>query len=86
LFPLDLLRQCLDYALNDNTKLPGVFDSLKAKFKVQGGRDLLSQVTKMNDFRNNYVAHQEKELKDSQLAEEQLKAWTEGLHRLSTAI
>jgi len=26
LSPLGLLRQCLDYAMNDNTKLTGAFD------------------------------------------------------------
>ena len=33
---LGLLRNCLDYALNDNTKIGGVFDALKAQ--VQSGR------------------------------------------------
>lgn len=85
LSPIGLLRQCLDYALNDNTRLSGVFDSLKAKFKVKGGRDLLSLVKSINDFRNNYVAHQEQELTDAKLAEEQLKVWIKGLHIISKA-
>jgi len=85
LFPLGLLRQCLEYSLNDKTKLTGVFDSLRAKFKVKGGRDLLSQVKKINDFRNNYVAHQEQELTDAKLAEEHLKVWIKGLHIINKA-
>src|SRR5207249_1671065 len=62
--PLGLLRNCIDYALNDTTKLTGVFAVLKDKFQVKGGRDLLATVTELNDFRNTYVAHQEKELSD----------------------
>ena len=58
---------------------------VKAGFKVQGGREMLSMVTGINDFRNTYVAHQEKELTDIDLAEKQLKAWIEGLRVLSGA-
>jgi type III restriction enzyme len=57
--PLGLLRSCLDYALNDNTKLSSVFDAVKAEFRFSGGRDLLDCVKSMNDFRNTRVAHQE---------------------------
>jgi type III restriction enzyme len=85
LSPLGLLRSCLDYALNDNTRLGGVFETLNARFKVQGGRALLSMVSGINDFRNTYVAHQEKDLLDQRLAEEQLKTWIEGLRELGAA-
>lgn len=44
---------------------------------------MLSMVKGINDFRNNFVAHQEKELTDAGLAERQLKAWIEGLLLLS---
>lgn len=37
--PLGLLRSCLDYALNDNTKLTGVFEALKSDFRFNGGRE-----------------------------------------------
>lgn len=81
--PLGLLRSCMDYALNDAAKIGGVFAAVKGKFKVQGGRDMLSMVKGINDFRNTFVAHQEKELTDVGLAERQLKAWIEGLRVLS---
>ncbi len=84
LFPLGLLRSCMDYALNDNTKIGGVFDSVRAKFKVAGGRALLSTVSEINDFRNKYVAHQEEELTDRKLTETQLKGWIEALKTLTT--
>ena len=73
LSPLGLLRSCLDYALNDNTKLVGVFDAVATGFKVSGARALLAQVEPVNDFRNIYVAHHEKDLTDKQLAEDSLK-------------
>ncbi|MGD0091264.1 MAG: DEAD/DEAH box helicase family protein [Planctomycetota bacterium] len=84
--PLGLLRSCLDYAMNDSTKIGGVFDAVRARFKVKGALDLLDKVSKLNDFRNNYIAHQEKELKDMKLAEAQLKAWIIGLKALSEAV
>ncbi len=81
--PLGLLRGCLDYALNDNTKIGGVFDAVRTRFKVKGGRDLLAMVTEINNFRNTYVAHQERELTDAKLAETNLKQWIQGLWKLS---
>ncbi len=83
--PLGLLRNCMDYALNDNNKIGGVFAAIKAKFQVKGGRDLLGTVTEINDFRNTYVAHQEKELTDAKLAEKHLHKWIQGLRTITTA-
>jgi len=82
LSPIGLLRSCLDYALNDPVRLGGVFEAVKAEFKVLGGRDLLSQVTRVNDFRNTYVAHQEESLSDQKLAAEHLKRWIDTLQVL----
>jgi len=79
LSPLGLLRSCLDYALNDKTKLSGVFESVTIGFKVSGARDLLAQVEAVNDFRNTYVAHHEKDLTDRPLAGDALKQWVECL-------
>ena len=78
--PLGLLRNCIDYALNDNTKITGVFEAIKNTFKVKGATDLLTVVTNINDFRNTYVAHQEKELTDVNLTREQLEKWIAGLY------
>ena len=79
LSPLGLLRSCLDYALNDKTKLSGVFEAVTTGFKMSGARDLLVQVETVNDFRNMYVAHHEKNLTDRQLAEASLKQWIQCL-------
>jgi len=82
--PFGLLRNCYDYALNDNTKLTGVFEAVKKKFRVEGARAVLDMVNDINDFRNSYVAHHgEGEFTDQKQAEHQLKAWIEGLSRLT---
>ncbi len=73
--PLGLLRNCLDYALNDTTKLDGVFEALKNTFRFAGGRELLSLVQSVNDFRNTRVAHQETPLTDAGEAKKALIIW-----------
>lgn len=80
--PLGLLRSCLDYALNDNTKLTGVFEAVKTEFRFSGGRNLLDSVTFMNDLRNTRIAHQELPLTDRIEAKKALIGWVEGLTRL----
>lgn len=82
--PLGLLRTCLDYALNDNTKITGIFEALKNVFKVKGALDLLTVVSDINEFRNIYVAHQEKELKDVNVAKANLKKWIAGMQYIHT--
>lgn len=76
---IGLLRSCLDYALNDTTKIDGVFEVLRTQFRFQGGRKLLEIITRINDFRNTYIAHQEQELTDRNLAEQELRVWIEAL-------
>ncbi|HPO13509.1 MAG TPA: hypothetical protein PLI09_08700 [Candidatus Hydrogenedentes bacterium] len=80
--PLGLLRTCLDYALNDSTKLTGVFNAVKEEFRFSGGRELLRQVTNINDFRNTRIAHQEQPLNDRKEAKEALIEWVAGLAQL----
>jgi type III restriction enzyme len=84
--PLGLLRDCMEYALNDNTKIEGIFQAVKLKFQVAGGRDLFSTVTAIYDFRNTRVAHQEKEITDAKEAERNLIGWIKGLEALTEAI
>lgn len=80
--PLGLLRSCLDYALNDNTKLTGAFEALKEEFRFSGGRALLDKVTAINDFRNTRVAHQEAPLTKPDEAKTALVTWVDGLSQL----
>jgi type III restriction enzyme len=79
LSPIGLLSNCLEYALNDNRKIAGIYETIKKKFRVAGSRDLLAAVKAINEFRNTYVAHSEQDLRDSKLAEKELKKWIEGL-------
>ncbi|MFH0778540.1 MAG: restriction endonuclease subunit R, partial [Candidatus Eisenbacteria bacterium] len=83
--PLGLLRSCMDYALNDTARIGGVFEALKTRFKVKGGRELLSRVQAMNDFRNTFIAHQEQELVDAERAKRELMVWIRGLQELTEA-
>ncbi len=86
LSPLGLLRSCIDYAMNDGAKIGGVFDAVKVKFKVQGATDLLAVVSRINEFRNTYIAHKQKDLTDVNLAKTQLVAWIFGLKEINQAI
>ena len=85
IMPLGLLRDCMEYALNDNTRIEGVFQTVKAKFKVAGGRDMLAKMTAIYDFRNTRVAHQEKDIMDPKEAERHLIGWIQGLKILMDA-
>jgi len=85
LSPVGLLRSCLDYALNDQTRLQGVFQAVDQAFKMQGAKELLTEVEAVNDFRNTYVAHHEKQLTDNGLAEAELKRWISALAKLHRA-
>ncbi len=76
---IGLLCACFDFALNDKVALDGVFKAIRESFRLPGSRKLLDRLTAVNDFRNTYVAHHEKELSDKALAERNLKQWVETL-------
>ncbi len=80
--PLGMLRSCLDYALNDSTKIGGVFESMKTNMRFTGARDLLDGVSGLNDFRNRHVAHQEEPLTDSLKAKKALSDWIETMGKI----
>lgn len=83
LSPIGLLRSCLDFALNDHTKIAGVFEAVREQFRFQGARKLLEVTNRANEFRNTWVAHQEKELTDAALAKRELLSWVEALQLFS---
>ncbi len=85
LSPVGTLRHTLDFASNTSYNLAGVFEAIRKRFAVDGGKDLFEAVQKVNSFRNTYIAHQVKELTDAELAEEQLKIWVKTLRLLSEA-
>jgi type III restriction enzyme len=74
---IGLLCSCLDYALNDHSKIDGLFKAVREAFRFGGARNLLVQVTAVNEFRNTYVAHHQKDLTDKAMAERHLKQWVE---------
>lgn len=82
LSPIGLLNNCMEYALNDNRKIGGIYESIRKKFKIGGSRNALASVKAINDFRNTYIAHSEKELRDGKLTENELKRWIEGLKEI----
>jgi hypothetical protein len=82
LSPLGLLRNGLDFALNDHASLTGVFDATKTAFCFAGSRSVLDRVQKINDFRNTRVAHQETPLNNLGEAKQALVEWLTGLASL----
>jgi type III restriction enzyme len=85
LWPMGLLAFCLDFGLNGEEGLGGVFDSLKRQFGVGEDATLYKKVDQVNKFRNTYVAHTEKELSDPARAQSALKYWLEGIFEISVA-
>lgn len=83
--PLGLLRDCLDYALNDNAKLGGAFEAVKEAFRFTGSRKLLEEVVAIYDFRNQHVAHQESALVDAKPTGAAMGRWIRALAVLSTS-
>jgi len=79
LMPVGLLRDCLDYALNDSARYTGAFDSVRTAFRFQGSKKLWEEVNAIYDFRNKYVAHQELELVNVSAAGTALGRWIRGL-------
>jgi len=86
LSPTGLLRNCLEYTLQDSVNLGGVFSAVKSNFSFTGNEQMYKAIVRVNDFRNQYVAHQEKELKDKKQAEQELKHWVQALIIMSKAI
>lgn len=77
--PMGLLRDCLDFALNDNAKIGGVFDSVRQAFRYSGSRKVLEEVTAVYDFRNKHVAHQESPITDVKPAGLAMGRWIKAL-------
>jgi type III restriction enzyme len=83
--PIGLLRSCLDYALNDNTKITGVFEAIKLEFRLEGARKLFISAEQINDFRNTRIAHQETLLTDRRETERELKVWADAMRLFGAA-
>jgi len=77
--PMGLLKWCLDYAKSPKVPPGGVFIAVKTRFEDLAKTDLLDTVSKIYSFRNEYIAHQEKELDDKNEARQALRDWIRGL-------
>ena len=80
--PMGLLKWCLDYAQNPKTPPGGVFSAEKVAFVDAAKMDLPDTVDKIYSFRNEYIAHQEKELVDREMARQAMTDWIRGLRRI----
>ena len=82
LMPLGLLAFCLDYGRRDDQPVGGVFKSIREKFSQFKDTALYQMIDNIKEFRNTFVAHQEKELTDRKIAKAALKAWIVGLTQI----
>jgi len=83
--PTGLLKFALEYAKKDTEPVPGIFTSLRTRFADLSEPILRDLVSEMYDFRNDYIAHQKKELTDEAVARKSLKDWIETLVKLHMA-
>jgi type III restriction enzyme len=82
LMPIGLLKFCLEYSQGDYN-IGGVFNAVKQSFsRFKTKENLYNAVKEIYDFRNTYIAHQEKELSDIEIAREGLIKWISGLYQI----
>lgn len=82
LMPIGLLRWCLNYASTTRRKIGGVFEAVCKCFADVSQTDLLSAIDSIYTFRNEYIAHQDRELSELELAGRSLKEWANGLYKI----
>lgn len=83
LMPIGLLRWCLDYARTTRRKILGVFEAVRTEFASPARTELFEMTDRIYRFRNEYIAHQERELSDPELAKKALGEWAGGIYRIS---
>ncbi len=77
--PIGLLKWCFEYAKSPKVPPGGIFNAIKTNFEAPAKTDLLDRVDEIYSFRNEYIAHQEKELSDKDTARQAMCDWIEGL-------
>jgi type III restriction enzyme len=79
--PIGLLRWCLQYARESSAPPSAALDAVRRRFAnlEDEARGLVSRI---NTFRNDYIAHQNKELTDAGQARESLREWSSGVAQL----
>ena len=82
LMPIGLLHWSLDYVRTTRRKTGGVFESIRTRFADVSQTDLPTMIGRIYTFRNEYIAHQDRELSDPELAKQALIQWADGLYRI----
>ena len=76
--PIGLLRWCIQHARESKISAGGVFDAVTKAFGSTPDESY-KLVSRINSFRNDYIAHQTKELSDGTLSKSALTEWIDGL-------
>jgi len=76
---IGLLKWCLEYAKSPKVAPGGIFLAVKAGFGDPEQKGLLDTIDKIYSFRNEYIAHQEKEIEDRHAAKQAINEWIAGL-------
>jgi type III restriction enzyme len=76
--PIGLLRWCLQQPREAKPIVGGIFAAVHQRFGFASD-ETYKLVSVINTFRNEYVAHQNKELTDPTAARNELSQWINGL-------
>lgn len=80
--PIGLLLWCLKYTRNPHRSLGGIFKAVEMRFSNFAKKDLYEMIDRIYSVRNEYIAHQNRELNDPNLARRTLQEWIQGLYRI----
>ncbi len=79
--PIGLLRWCLQFAREAGSAPSAALESVRRQFASVDAA-IYALVNRINTFRNDCIAHQNKELNDAAVAREALREWSAGVARL----
>lgn len=79
--PIGLLRWCLQSARESKPSARGILAAVKQRFSGVPD-ETYKLICRINTFRNDYIAHQNKELTDPAIARTALMEWATGLRQI----
>ena len=82
IMPTGVLRFCLDYARKEQPAPEGVLTAVRSRFGDLADSDLRGLLAETYAFRNDFIAHEKKQLLDRKTAEEGLRLWVTTIERL----
>ncbi len=77
--PIGVLRWALKYAKSPRPALGGIFSTIKERMTAIATREFTGRIIAVSEFRNRYIAHQERELSDVEVAKRGLEEWIAAL-------